>query len=281
MSGGADAVDADTLEYELQRLEAEELFPVQPAETAGVPPGRLDLTQPAPPDGPCPPSVGTRRRLSLVSATRTLSGRFVDPSELDHMPDEKGLGIQRATRHCCSKHTAYRYMIDPFHPFNTFWDYILAILCIYVAISIPFRIGFQVELCPADTGWWVELTVDLLFALDIVLNFRTGIVQHDGVVDLDPKSARSKYLRSWFVIDFLSVLPVTYIALAITGACAGGTNIRAFKVVRLVRLLKMLKLAQLRNVWALWKSEIYGLEAAGKVFQVLAAALLILYMCHL
>jgi hypothetical protein len=115
-----------------------------------------------------------------------------------------------------------------------------------------------------------------------VLNFRTGVVESDGVVDLQPKSARMKYLKSWFLVDFLSVLPVSYLALAVTGECGtAGGNIKAFKVIRLVRLLKMLKLAQLRNAWAMYEREYEGMEAAGKFIKVIAAAIMILYMCHL
>lgn len=303
---------SSTLEDELRWLEQDkqELSPAQPAETAAsLPPGTLDSTAPTPPDGT--PRSGRRRvqiggdvydtgstsflpaRYSgkLITDTerrgagrtgrssnrlsRSLSGHFVDSQT------EQNVALRGSTRICCSRHGKHPLMIDPFHPFNTFWDYVLAILCAYVAISIPFRIGFQVELCPDDTAWWVELCTDLIFAVDIVLNFRTGTVDIDGVVDLDPKGARSRYVKSWFLIDFMSVLPVTYIALAVTGSCGTGEHVRAFKVIRLVRLLKMLKLGQLRNVWALYKREVYGLEAVGKVFQVLAAALLILYMCHL
>jgi hypothetical protein len=302
------------LEEELQWLEqgqqVEELSPAQPAETAAsaLPPGSLDSTVPRPPDG-APRSGRRHAQIGGASAlastfvassnysgrlindserrgqrragnsskrlSRSLSGHFVDPAT------EQNVASRGSTPICCSRRGKYPFMIDPFHPFNVFWDYTLAILCVYVAISIPFRIGFQVELCPDDTAWWVELCADLVFTVDIVLNFRTGIVDIDGVVDLDPKGARSRYLKSWFLIDFLSVMPVTYIALAVSGSCGTGANIRAFKVIRLVRLLKMLKLGQLRNVWAMYKREVYGLEAVGKIFQVLAAALLILYMCHL
>ena len=303
---------SDMLEEELQWLEqgqqVEELSPAQPAETgalsAALPPGSFDSTAPTPPDGP--PRSGRRHAhfsgVPDLAASTTYSGRLINDIERrgqrragnsskrlsrslsGHFVDsqtEQSAASRGSTPTCCSRHGKHPFMIDPFHPFNAFWDYILAILCVYVAISIPFRIGFQVELCPDDATWWVELCTDLVFTVDIGLNFRTGVVDIDGVVDLDAKRARSRYLKSWFLIDFLSVMPVTYIALAVSDSCGTGANIRAFKVIRLVRLLKMLKLGQLRNVWALYEREVYGLEAVGKIFQVLAAALLILYMCHL
>jgi hypothetical protein len=58
--------------------------------------------------------------------------------------------------------------------FNVYWDYALALLCLYVAVAVPFRVGFQVELCPTHFQWWWDIGVDCVFITDIVLNFRTG-----------------------------------------------------------------------------------------------------------
>lgn len=49
--------------------------------------------------------------------------------------------------------------------------------------------------------------VDVIFFIDIVLNFHTTFVGPGGEVVSDPKIIRVNYLRSWFVIDLLSCLP--------------------------------------------------------------------------
>lgn len=48
---------------------------------------------------------------------------------------------------------------------------------------------------------------DLIFLIDIVLNFHTTFVGPGGEVISDPKVIRMNYLKSWFVIDLLSCLP--------------------------------------------------------------------------
>ena len=49
--------------------------------------------------------------------------------------------------------------------------------------------------------------VDVIFFIDIVLNFHTTFVGPGGEVVSDPKIIRMNYLRSWFIIDLLSCLP--------------------------------------------------------------------------
>lgn len=49
--------------------------------------------------------------------------------------------------------------------------------------------------------------VDVIFFLDILLNFHTTYVGQEGEVVSDPHVIRCNYLKSWFVIDVLSCLP--------------------------------------------------------------------------
>lgn len=53
----------------------------------------------------------------------------------------------------------------------------------------------------------VDSIVDVVFFLDIVLNFHTTYVSQTGEVISDPRLIRLNYLKSWFVIDLLSCLP--------------------------------------------------------------------------
>ena len=49
--------------------------------------------------------------------------------------------------------------------------------------------------------------MDVIFFIDIVLNFHTTFVGPGGEVVSDPKVIRMNYLKSWFIIDLLSCLP--------------------------------------------------------------------------
>ena len=53
----------------------------------------------------------------------------------------------------------------------------------------------------------VDSIVDVIFFIDIVLNFHTTYVGPGGEVVSDPAVIRINYLKSWFIIDLLSCLP--------------------------------------------------------------------------
>ena len=53
----------------------------------------------------------------------------------------------------------------------------------------------------------IDSMVDVVFFVDIVLNFHTTFVGPSGEVISDPRVIRMNYLKSWFVIDLLSCLP--------------------------------------------------------------------------
>ena len=53
----------------------------------------------------------------------------------------------------------------------------------------------------------MDSIVDVIFFIDIVLNFHTTYVGPGGEVVSDPKVIRLNYLKSWFMIDLLSCLP--------------------------------------------------------------------------
>lgn len=156
----------------------------------------------------------------------------------------------------------------------------LLLLCVTVTV-LPVSIAFYDELNP---GWLtINIITDTLFILDIVVNFRTGILEHSkypqtvrgGVretpcwgtcvmcpgsclqVVLEPKRIAKAYLRGWFIIDFVSSIPFDYLTLfARTGGEDTGTGIspslikasRALRIVRLTKLLSLLRLLRISRM---------------------------------
>ncbi|VEL15031.1 unnamed protein product [Protopolystoma xenopodis] len=52
-----------------------------------------------------------------------------------------------------------------------------------------------------------DTIVDIIFCIDIVLNFHTSFVGPGGEVIADPRVIRLNYLRGWFWLDLLAWLP--------------------------------------------------------------------------
>ncbi|KAF4099402.1 hypothetical protein G5714_019528 [Onychostoma macrolepis] len=90
--------------------------------------------------------------------------------------------------------------------FKTTWDWVILILTFYTAIMVPYNVSFKTK--QNNLVWLVlDSVVDVIFLVDIVLNFHTTFVGPGGEVISDPKLIRMNYLKTWFVIDLLSCLP--------------------------------------------------------------------------
>ncbi|RNA33574.1 hyperpolarization activated cyclic [Brachionus plicatilis] len=79
------------------------------------------------------------------------------------------------------------------------------------------------------------------------------VLKNDGddKIILQPKEIAKNYLRTWFIVDFLSTIPLDYIFLLVeksdTKYQLAKTG-RALKVLRLAKLLSLLRLLRLSRL---------------------------------
>lgn len=136
-----------------------------------------------------------------------------------------------------------RFMTHPEHPTKTKWDLILAAMILYSVTTVPWRIAFNVD---AQNIWLaLDILVDIFFAFDIIVSFRTGYVDEDGKMEWRSGKIARHYLTGWFAIDFISTVPVDHLVAAATSN--GPSGLRLVKLVRLVRLVRLAKLMKLIN----------------------------------
>eukprot|EP00960_Hanusia_phi_P038662 753536-Hanusia_phi.AAC.8 len=105
-----------------------------------------------------------------------------------------------------------------------------------------------------DATFVINWLVNVSFWVDIILNFRTAIVDpktdDSGSIKLvaDWKVISLNYLKFWFWLDVLGSLPVTLIENAISGDQCGLTMIRTLRLNRLARLARLVKLLRLARL---------------------------------
>ena len=73
--------------------------------------------------------------------------------------------------------------------------------------QVPYNVALKNKTSEDVSLLVVDSIVDVIFFIDIVLNFHTTYVGPGGEVVSDPKVIRLNYLKSWFMIDLLSCLP--------------------------------------------------------------------------
>ncbi|UYV74709.1 KCNH5 [Cordylochernes scorpioides] len=126
--------------------------------------------------------------------------------------------------------------------FKAIWDWVILCLTFYTAIMVPYNVAFKNKTSEDVSLLVLDSIVDVIFFIDIVLNFHTTFVGPGGEVVSDPKIIRMNYLKSWFVIDLLSCLPYdVFNAFDHDDDQGIGSLFSALKVVRLLRLGRVVR----------------------------------------
>ena len=128
-------------------------------------------------------------------------------------------------------------MILPNSKFRQLWDFIVLLIAVYSAVTIPLIIIFNIfsELfCYISAG-----ITTVVFLGDIFVKFNTAIPGR-GKLILNRKEIAKKYLSSWFLIDLLAAVPMSFVGKFYTV----GRFTKIIGILRLNRLLKMLRISK-------------------------------------
>ncbi|KAA3671110.1 potassium voltage-gated channel Eag-related subfamily H member 5, partial [Paragonimus westermani] len=122
--------------------------------------------------------------------------------------------------------------------FKTTWDWIILFLTGYTAVMVPFNAAFKSKTMDDVSFLVVDSIVDVIFFIDIVLNFHTTFVGPNGDVISDPNIIRINYLKGWFIVDLLSCLPYDVFN-AFQPEATQSTISSLFGALKVVRLLRI------------------------------------------
>lgn len=186
----------------------------------------------------------------------------------------KGNQITLLHREGLTRHEEEMWILHPQSTFRKQWDGITAVMVIFLCWYVPFQVTFP---------WWyagsamsiISFLMDLWFAIDLVLNFKTGYIAH-GFIVMDPVKIREHYLHGWFVIDFIGTIPFELIVGLFTSGSGGATA--ADKALRKsLKMLKYLKLPKLLRLQRLMR----WLQQLRRYFGIISVGLLTIFMSHI
>lgn len=98
-------------------------------------------------------------------------------------------------------------VIYPENPWKNGWDIFAAILLMICVFWTPWEMCFNIEHRVADAFNWI---VDAIFLLDMTIIFMSAHTTEDFEVIDDHATIAIIYLKSWFWIDLLAILPFKY-----------------------------------------------------------------------
>ena len=95
-----------------------------------------------------------------------------------------------------------------------------------------------------------DLVLDLIFWLDIFMNFVTAYMDNDGEIITDYRAIARYYTRSWFIIDLASTLPWGLFIRAASGVAEDGDLSRVPRLLKFARMIKLIRLVKVRRLIA-------------------------------
>ncbi|KAH9497395.1 Potassium/sodium hyperpolarization-activated cyclic nucleotide-gated channel 3 [Dermatophagoides farinae] len=150
--------------------------------------------------------------------------------------------------------------------YRFYWDLCMLLLLVANLIVLPVTISFFKD--DLSTRWIAfNILSDTIFLLDILVNFRTGIMNPDlpEQVILDPKQIAHGYIRSWFFLDLISSIPLDYLYLVFNqdfddnyqaSIWQAGRALRILRILKMLSLLRLLRLSRLVRYVSQWE-EVY------------------------
>lgn len=143
-----------------------------------------------------------------------------------------------------------RGIIFPWMGAYKLWWSLTAIGAIFTVFFAPFQIAFQDE--PGtfnDAAAWVEWGLNILFLVDIVVNFNLAFYDQNEMIVYERRDIFAAYFSRMFWVDLISVFPFETVALMTVGELGDSTNqalmFSLLRLLRFVRLHRMKKLADI------------------------------------
>uniref|UniRef100_A0A5K3ES66 Cyclic nucleotide-binding domain-containing protein n=1 Tax=Mesocestoides corti TaxID=53468 RepID=A0A5K3ES66_MESCO len=177
-----------------------------------------------------------------------------------------------------------KWIIHPCSSFRFYWDLLMLTLLIANLIILPVAISFFYDDLRAH--WIVFNSVsDAVFIADIAVKFRTGIIANDYAdeIILDPKEIARQYVRSWFLLDLISSIPMDYIFWVLNKhenynqILTAGRTLRILRLAKLLSMLRLLRLTRLVRYVSQWEE---FLNIASKFMGIFNLVLLMLLLGH-
>lgn len=182
-----------------------------------------------------------------------------------------------------------RLMVHPENPLKLFFDMVVMACIVLIAILLPVEIAFDL-----DTNFVLEILLNVIFSIDLILGFNTGFWSKGSLI-LSRKLASIHYLRTWFSLDILSLLPYDLMAnWFIRGDVETYANtfktvkvwrlsktLRALRALRLIRLVRVAKMPRLCKSINCTNSNTGSTCINPALLLLLRNFVLLLFLCHI
>lgn len=164
-----------------------------------------------------------------------------------------------------------KWIIHPHSRGRVVWDFLVLFLLFYNLVEIPYRVCFESEPEKNSLADILNLSVDMMFILDIIVNFSTGLML-DGFYETDRTLICKNYMSSYFFLDFITSVPFGRIVFLFAQEGDSSESLarlpRLLRIFRIVRLLKVLRLFKLLKMMRQWEEENMNMTRVIRLFKL-------------
>ncbi|TMW57004.1 hypothetical protein Poli38472_002929 [Pythium oligandrum] len=187
-------------------------------------------------------------KAEIVPATNRVSLKVAE--------HERQLRLAQAQR----KH---KYMVAPDAMPRYIWDLLMALITILLMWRVPYTIAFGEG---TSLHWKIfNKSTDLIYILDVLVNFRTGY-NVDADVVMDPKKVAVRYMKSWFLIDLIGSIPFELFV----GNHSSGIERKAIKAsVKYMKIPKLFRIARIIKFVQKYMKYAYTVQCLGIYLSVI------------
>lgn len=138
-----------------------------------------------------------------------------------------------------------RFVLFPDDPFIVFWIWLRTVAVFYSCTMAPFKLSFIEDNELGNELVWTafDFVLDLVFWIDLVLNFFTAFFDIDNILVVSKRKIFLNYIFGWFLMDLLSSIPFDLVS----GADI-NIIVRLSKIPRLLKVFRVLKVMRLVRV---------------------------------
>jgi potassium voltage-gated channel Eag-related subfamily H protein 7 len=141
---------------------------------------------------------------------------------------------------------SFRFKFHPDGGFCQRWDMIMIFSLFYTALVTPYEVAFIPT--QLDLRFGLNRFIDFLFAADMVFAFLLMYKDKTGRLIRDRKKIGHRYLRSYFMLDLLSMLPYDSFQY-MTDKVIAEDSIQILRLIRLLRLVKLLRILRASRIF--------------------------------
>ena len=108
--------------------------------------------------------------------------------------------------------------------------------------------------------FFVNWFVNIIFMIDIAFNFFLPFrepIRHGGAMVKSHGRIARHYLRGWFTLDIISVIPIDNIMMGVdTSAIENPAIFSSIRMLRLLRLIKLTRILRASRIFSRWENSI-------------------------